>query len=79
MARQHGRENEMLLGTLGNTLGLRNLMGTTKNEKISPPPPPTPKIEEKEIKLLQAFHWLYEIYISKTFHHHFQLRLIPLL
>jgi len=36
MAKQHGRENEMLLGTLGNTLGPRNLMGT-KKMKNSPP------------------------------------------
>jgi hypothetical protein len=55
MTKQYGIKNEMLLGTLGNTLGTfgeldENTFKTTKNEK-SPPL----EIEKKQIKPFQAF------------------------
>ncbi len=66
------------MGTFGELDG--NTLGTTKNEKNSPPPSPPPqKPKEKKKNPFQAFHWMYEISISKIGHHHFQPRLIPLL
>ncbi len=50
-----------------------------KMKNFPSPLTPTPKIKEKKIKPFQAFHWMYEISISKIGHHHFQPRLIPLL
>jgi hypothetical protein len=48
MARQHERENEMLLGTLG------NLTGATKNEKNSFTPPPQ-KLKKKKLNPSKLF------------------------
>jgi hypothetical protein len=62
------------MGTFG------ELDGNKKRENFPSPPTPTPKIKERKKKNpFQAFHWMYEISISKIGHHHFQPRLIPLL
>jgi hypothetical protein len=45
------------MGTFG------ELDGNNKKWKFSPPP--SPQIEEKKLKPFQAFHWMYEISISK--------------
>ncbi len=69
-------------GAIGNTLveHIGNLMGThweqRENEKNSSPPPhPNPKLKRKRVKALwvhaEPSHWLHEISISRTVHHHF--------
>jgi hypothetical protein len=71
--------------TFGEHIGnLENLMGTHwehvenkgKMKKILlPPPPHTQNLKEKNNKALwlhaEPSHWLHEISISKTVHHHF--------
>jgi hypothetical protein len=57
----------------GNTLEQR--------KKRKKPPSPKPKTQKKKIKALgvhaEPSHWLHEISISKTVHHHFWPGLIP--
>ncbi len=65
---------------------IENLKGTyweqRKNEKKSSSPrPQIQNLKGKKIKALQGHaepsHWLHEISISKTVHHHFRPGLIP--